>query len=137
MNHNCEKRKVYKHTSTIDLQLKYKENKTMKLLTFKQNNKQKLGIHTDQGIIDVEATIKETNQTHIRTDIMDIIASTPADMKLMADFINQALNDHTAIFVSEDQIIWEPSVTRPGKIICVGLNYAKHADETGSPYPKS
>src|SRR5690625_4050806 len=109
----------------------------MKLLTFKQNNKHKLGIHTDQGIIDVEETTKNTNQTHIRTDIMDIIASTPADMTVMTDFVKQALNDHTAIFVSEEQITWEPSVTRPGKIICVGLNYAKHADETGSPYPKS
>src|SRR5690625_1074271 len=97
MNHNCEKRKVYKHTSTIDLQLKYKENKTMKLLIFKQNNKQKLGIHTDQGIIDVEETAKNTNHTHIKTDIMDIIASTPADMKVMTNFVKQALNDHKEI----------------------------------------
>src|SRR5690625_7847533 len=66
----------------------------MKLLTFKQNNKHKLGIHTDQGIIDVEETTKNTNQTHIQTDIMDIIASTPADMKVMTDFVKQALNDH-------------------------------------------
>ena len=109
----------------------------MKLLIFKQNKKQKLGIHTDQGIIDVEETAKNTNHTHIETDIMDIIASTPADMKVMTNFVKQALNDHKAIFVSEEQITFEPSITRPGKIICVGLNYAKHADETGSSYPKS
>ena len=28
-----------------------------------------------------------------------------------------------------------PPVTRPGKIICIGLNYRKHAEETGSPIP--
>ena len=27
-------------------------------------------------------------------------------------------------------------VTRPSKIICVGLNYRKHADETGAKYPE-
>jgi 2-keto-4-pentenoate hydratase/2-oxohepta-3-ene-1,7-dioic acid hydratase in catechol pathway len=30
-----------------------------------------------------------------------------------------------------------PPVPRPGKIICVGLNYADHAAETGQPVPKS
>ena len=28
------------------------------------------------------------------------------------------------------------AVTRPSKIICVGLNYRKHADETGAKYPE-
>src|SRR5699024_5763544 len=110
MNHNCEKRKVYKHTSTIDLQIKNKENKTIKLLTFKQNNKQKLSIHTDQDIIDVEETAKNTNHTHIKTDIINIIATTPADMKVMNNFVKQALNDHKANFVSEEQITFKPTV---------------------------
>ncbi|HZS13359.1 MAG TPA: fumarylacetoacetate hydrolase family protein [Candidatus Dormibacteraeota bacterium] len=30
-----------------------------------------------------------------------------------------------------------PCVPRPGKIVCVGLNYADHARETGQPVPKS
>ncbi len=29
-----------------------------------------------------------------------------------------------------------PPVTRPGKIICIGLNYRKHAMETNSPIPE-
>jgi 2-keto-4-pentenoate hydratase/2-oxohepta-3-ene-1,7-dioic acid hydratase in catechol pathway len=28
-----------------------------------------------------------------------------------------------------------PPVARPSKIVCVGLNYAKHAAETGNPIP--
>jgi len=30
-----------------------------------------------------------------------------------------------------------PLVTRPEKIICVGFNYRKHAEETGTPIPKA
>lgn len=29
-----------------------------------------------------------------------------------------------------------PLVTRPEKIICIGFNYRKHAEETGTPIPK-
>ena len=28
-----------------------------------------------------------------------------------------------------------PPVTRPSKIVCIGLNYRDHADETGAAYP--
>src|SRR5690606_33440597 len=41
-----------------------------------------------------------------------------------------------AVFVNDDEITWGPCVTRPHKIICVGLNYRKHADETNAPYPE-
>jgi 2-keto-4-pentenoate hydratase/2-oxohepta-3-ene-1,7-dioic acid hydratase in catechol pathway len=36
----------------------------------------------------------------------------------------------------EDQIVFGPCVTRPSKIICIGLNYRKHAEETNAPIPK-
>jgi 2-keto-4-pentenoate hydratase/2-oxohepta-3-ene-1,7-dioic acid hydratase in catechol pathway len=39
-------------------------------------------------------------------------------------------------FVNEDDISWGPCVTRPSKIICVGLNYRKHAEETNAPIPE-
>src|SRR5699024_6049173 len=31
---------------------------------------------------------------------------------------------------------WAPAVENPEKILCIGLNYKKHADETKSPYPE-
>ena len=37
--------------------------------------------------------------------------------------------------VSMDQVRLAPAVARPPKIICVGLNYAQHAAETGSRLP--
>src|SRR5699024_999138 len=38
---------------------------------------------------------------------------------------------------NENEIDWGPCVTNPSKIICVGLNYRKHAEETNAPYPES
>jgi len=30
---------------------------------------------------------------------------------------------------------WGPPIARPGKVICIGLNYSDHAQETGAPIP--
>ena len=38
-------------------------------------------------------------------------------------------------FFPEDQVQFGPSVMHPEKIICVGMNYRKHAAETGSRCP--
>ena len=40
-------------------------------------------------------------------------------------------------FIAEDKVKFGPCVTNPEKIVCIGLNYRKHAAETGNPVPKS
>ena len=37
--------------------------------------------------------------------------------------------------VGESELTWRPPVAAPGKILCVGRNYAEHARETGSELP--
>ncbi|PYQ50538.1 MAG: FAA hydrolase family protein [Acidobacteria bacterium] len=39
------------------------------------------------------------------------------------------------LFIDEREAEFGPCVTSPEKIICVGLNYRKHAAETGNPVP--
>jgi 2-keto-4-pentenoate hydratase/2-oxohepta-3-ene-1,7-dioic acid hydratase in catechol pathway len=39
--------------------------------------------------------------------------------------------------LDRDQIELRAPVPRPGKIICIGLNYRDHAEESGQPIPKS
>jgi 2-keto-4-pentenoate hydratase/2-oxohepta-3-ene-1,7-dioic acid hydratase in catechol pathway len=39
--------------------------------------------------------------------------------------------------LNESDIIYAPAVSNPQKIICVGLNYRKHAEETKSDIPSS
>src|SRR5436190_1926073 len=40
------------------------------------------------------------------------------------------------LFVDESKVEFGPCVTNPQKIVCVGLNYARHAKEVGQPLPK-
>lgn len=37
--------------------------------------------------------------------------------------------------VPRDQVVFRPAVVAPPKILCIGLNYRRHAEETGAPIP--
>ena len=52
----------------------------------------------------------------------------------MTALLNAA--DDPAFYVSEDDLAYAPAVPNPGKILCVGLNYRKHAAETGMAEPE-
>lgn len=108
----------------------------MKLLTFKKNKQFKLGVKTNKGIIDIEQAVKKFPRENISTDIMDIIEKGQSAVKYLKEYIDE-LPYEEALYIEEENVDWGPAVTRPNKIICVGLNYKKHADETNSPYPKN
>ena len=37
--------------------------------------------------------------------------------------------------MSEKSAKYLSPIPNPGKILCIGLNYSKHAEETGNPIP--
>ncbi len=104
----------------------------MKLLTFHRDNKLQLGIRTEAGVIDVaqasngHAGIPLTMDAVIRggTEALDALqglAKQPA--------ANWILN--------EQDLQPGPCVGTPEKLICIGLNYKRHAQETGMPIPET
>ncbi|RBW68433.1 fumarylacetoacetate hydrolase family protein [Bacillus taeanensis] len=107
----------------------------MKLLTLIKDGKQSLGVKIESGIIDLEAALKEVPDDKIATSIMGVIAAGREAAAEIEAYINE-LPSKEAFLRDEDEIQWGPCVTHPNKILCVGLNYRKHADETKAPYPE-
>lgn len=108
----------------------------MKLLTFNKNGKLALGVKTEAGIIDVEKALNVFPENGVMTDMMKLIDGGDEAVRRLEQFI-KSLEDRGAGYVKRDsEIEWGPAVTEPSKIICVGLNYKKHADETKQPYPE-
>src|SRR5690625_5113926 len=67
---------------------------------------------------------------------MEIIEGGKESVRRLEQFI-ASLDKRGAGYVKqESDIEWGPAITDPSKIICVGLNYKKHADETKLPYPE-
>lgn len=109
----------------------------MKLLTFSKNGTQVLGVKTDSGIIDVAAALEVNQADNIPTDMMHLIEQGDESLARFKQYIeNLPKGTNEPYIIKEETITFAPAVPNPSKVICVGLNYKKHADETGLPYPE-
>lgn len=104
----------------------------MILLTFKQSDQDRLGIKTSQGVIDVKAANRQLQVAGV-ADTPDVLFQAGLDAlpgleKLKA----QALQSDrlSEWLLAESELEFGPCVPDPGKIICIGLNYRRHAKES-------
>src|SRR5690625_4510823 len=67
---------------------------------------------------------------------MTLIHAGDAALEELKQYVENLPKGNVEYIVDESTLQYAPAVTRPSKIICVGFNYRKHADETKSPYPK-
>jgi len=93
-----------------------------------------LGVKTAAGILDVAAAAKLFKMKAPLT-IDEVLAG--ADCVPLRKLIAKALTDKRGkkVLLSEARAKFGPAVPNPPKIICVGLNYRRHAAETGNPIP--
>ena len=93
-----------------------------------------LGLRTERGILDV-AKASRLYRIQAPTDIHAVIEG--ADCAPLKKLVARALGDKRgrSVLIPEPRARFGPAVPRPGKIICVGLNYRRHAQETGNPIP--
>jgi 2-keto-4-pentenoate hydratase/2-oxohepta-3-ene-1,7-dioic acid hydratase in catechol pathway len=103
--------------------------------TLRRANGYGLGVRTDRGILDVTAAEQDFRENAPTT--IDAVFKGEGDvngLKRLVDKASASASDR--YFVAIDKAAFGPCVTNPEKIICIGLNYRKHAAETGNPVPK-
>jgi 2-keto-4-pentenoate hydratase/2-oxohepta-3-ene-1,7-dioic acid hydratase in catechol pathway len=93
----------------------------MKLIRWGNPGEEKPGIYRNDSCFDVSAWIKDYDEHFFATGGLTELA------KLIATETLQELPKNSRFGCP---------VARPSKIVCIGLNYAKHATETGAPIPK-
>lgn len=95
----------------------------MKLIRFGEVGKEKPGVQLENGTrLDVSAFGRDYNEDFFGTDGID----------RLKDWL--AKNESSCPVVGDNIRLGAPLI-RPSKIVCVGLNYAKHAEETGMAIP--
>lgn len=109
----------------------------MKLLTFYKQNRLALGVKTDSGVVDIEAAASQLGSpsANLPTTIHEAIEGGAAALSALKECTEQAVAQGKAL-LNEADLTFGPCVPNPSKIICVGLNYRKHAEETNSPIPE-
>ena len=105
------------------------------VLNIRRNGQYSLGVKTDKGILEVQEAARLLRM-HAPADIDDLLQH--EDGPSLNALVDAALKSNAAraAFVKEEGIEYGPIVVHPEKIVCVGLNYRKHAQEIGSPIPK-
>lgn len=105
------------------------------LATLDRGGELSLAVRTPRGLLDVkraESRFKVGAPTTI-TEVFER-GGGPSLARLVA-LAQKASPD--GLLLPEESAHFGPCVTHPGKIVCVGLNYRKHAAETGSPVPET
>ena len=124
----------------------------MKLVMFEAHQQERLGALQGDIIIDL-GRAHDLFHTELREDARppEIFPRTMIDFLEPGEDIKEyvsALITHTRVLVAESpnearrSVLWDmhdvrvlPPVARPPKIVCVGLNYRDHAEETQVPIP--
>ena len=106
----------------------------MKLLTFREGNDLRLGVATDAGVIDVAAAAAALGVSGAPAAVETAAAGGAAGAAL-ADVVAKAAGRSGAWLRDAASLTLGPAVPNPGKIVCVGLNYRKHAEESGMAIP--
>ena len=91
----------------------------MKLISYLHKGQPGFGIVKGQGIIALGPQSGEPSLKHVldRIDTLKAYPNEPPTLRL-------------------DEVTYAPPIPNPDKIICVGLNYLKHMEETGRERPK-
>jgi 2-keto-4-pentenoate hydratase/2-oxohepta-3-ene-1,7-dioic acid hydratase in catechol pathway len=106
-------------------------------VTFEKNGAWHLGIKTEKGILDVSAFAEETGAEGVPLSADQVIASGEEGKQVLSRLVDQALSSEAVRFLAEDELAYGPCVTNPQKIICVGLNYRRHAEESNMAPPEA
>lgn len=105
----------------------------MKLLTYRSSDGNKLGVVTARGVLDVAAAVAATG-VDCPASADAVYAQGSAALAGLAALVEAA--DDPALYHQESDLSYGPAVPNPGKILCVGLNYSKHAAESGMAPPE-
>lgn len=103
----------------------------MKFINFMENQAVKLGVVIAGKIIDVVKAAKELN-IEAPSTMQELIMSGKKGTALM-----EQLAAAKSAEVDSAKLVYAPVVTAPEKLLCVGLNYMKHALEAKAPIPKT
>ncbi|USG67379.1 fumarylacetoacetate hydrolase family protein [Brevibacillus ruminantium] len=106
-------------------------------VAFRKENGLALGVKTEKGILDVQAAVEQHPEwSGVPVSVSDLISG-GEESKQALSRLADAVYHEDGFFHQENGLSFGPCVPEPSKIICVGLNYKKHADECNMAHPTS
>ncbi|WP_068615529.1 fumarylacetoacetate hydrolase family protein [Paenibacillus tuaregi] len=98
----------------------------MKLVNFYREQQLCLGVMTERGMLDVSS----------RFDMDRLLTAGEQEVQAIKAYAEGLIHSGDVQFLHEEQIRYAPCVPNSRKIICIGLNYRRHAEESGMNPPE-
>lgn len=96
-----------------------------------------LGVKTKKGILDVQAVAAQHPEwSQVPTSVEALIEGGAKSRQWLARLAD-AVSLEESLYHAQEALTFAPCVPAPSKIICVGLNYKRHADECNMAYPSA
>lgn len=109
----------------------------MKWITYRQGDRLLTGLRLEEGVVPWAEASRLTGQAGwAGLTVEELVGGAGPGSKELAGWLRQEEDRLKELLLPEEELELGPCLPRPGKIICVGLNYRKHAVETGSPIPE-
>ena len=93
----------------------------MRALSFRRDGAPSYGVHRGGRILEADAAFRDRYPDLVAVLTDDVLAR-----------LDEACGEDVG---GADEIEYLPTITRPGKILCVGKNYRSHAEEMGGEIP--
>jgi 2-keto-4-pentenoate hydratase/2-oxohepta-3-ene-1,7-dioic acid hydratase in catechol pathway len=116
----------------------------MRLVTFEAGGIERLGAELEGGILDLARASREAGaEGAFPEEMIALLAAGPGAMEGVRQTVDWAVGRGAAALSSTRGLLFREGdvkrlapIPRPGKLICLGLNYRDHAAESGVPVPK-
>lgn len=111
----------------------------MKIVHFHTPHDLHLGVKTGAGIVDIPALLAARPATAIPSSLEALFAGGVTARVALERYIHKHIPGPASAewLLDEAGITFAPCVPNPGKILCIGLNYRRHAAESGLPIPST
>ena len=107
----------------------------MILLTFAAKDTLRLGVKTARGVLDLTAASERLKMPEVATTTTAFFEQGLSALPALQRLVEKALSSSEEVWLDEADLRLGPCVPEPGKILCVGLNYRKHAAESNMAEP--
>lgn len=102
----------------------------------------RIGVKTERGVVDVaaaEAALGVGAAGPAPDGIDALLAAGTGAREALDDLMGRAdaAGAEAPWLRQEEDLRFAPCVPKPGKLLCVGLNYRRHAEESGMPIPET
>ena len=108
----------------------------MRFLNVVHDGRKKLAMRIEGGIVTLDELQRITGRRYGNARCTDDIIRMPRVGSEVTSDLKMHLNKLQGNMKDENDVKFLPCVTRPGKVVCIGLNYRKHANEVGATLPE-